>query len=52
MLTSDKQCKDMKMYPLPLALIWLESRNHEGERNGRRSIFPGKLEATFITIWE
>ena len=42
----------MKVHSFPLALIWLESRNHAGKRNGRRSIFPGKIEATYITTWD
>ena len=42
----------MKVYSLPLALIWLESRNHAGKRNDRRRIFPGKIEATYIPTWD
>ena len=53
MLTADRQCMlRHEMCFLPLVLIWLESRNHASKRNDRRSIFPGKIEATYITTWD
>ena len=51
MLTADRQCEDMKIYSLTLTLIWLESRNHAGKKNGRRKVFPGKKEAAYIPTW-